>query len=118
MKLKYIRAFLQKIGNTWAYSTRKSFKPVQMFGKPAPAGVTFSRWNASMQSNSGGDTFTAWLNDVTDTDAQLYHEEYGSTVYLAIDESLPVEQQCQDILTVEQYEALSNDVDTRVAQSA
>ena len=106
----YVIATMQKINLTWVYSTRKSVKPKLMFGKPIPTHVDVSYTHfipGQEQSTTSNGIDTMWLNGMTDTDKQLWVEEYGAQVYLKIEidkqtgNRVPV-----DVLTLEQYEQL------------
>ena len=104
-----VLATLQKINDTWCYSTRKTASPKKLFGKPVPAhlDVSYSHFIPGTEKTSNGiDTY--FLNGLTNQDAQLYREEYGAQAYIQLQvDAQTGHREPVDLLTLDMYEQLN-----------
>ena len=82
--MRYVKVFFQKIVSSkskdywWAYSQQPSFTCKTKLGK------TDYTCNVTTRGTIE-DPLTMWLGDITDEEAKLWREKFGSTAYLEVD---------------------------------
>ena len=112
--MKYIKVFFKKIfardgDDYWyAYSNTPSFSATATVGGTTSS-FSVSIKKAGVKTTKASDVdeqVTMWLSDITDTEALLYRDTFGSTAYLRVDAdsnfTLCSEQDFQNLPTSEQ----------------
>ena len=110
--VEYVEGTLQRINDTWCYSTRKSEPVRKLFGKPVPAHIDaqYSHFipNAEKKTSTnrnGIDTY--FLNGLTNQDAELWRQEYGHKCMLEVHiDASTGRRAAMDLLTLDMYASL------------
>ena len=114
LDMKYIKVFFKKITARESDDYWYAYSSTPSFSASASIGGTTSSFSVSIRragvtttkANPDDEQVTMWLSDITDEEALLYRDTFGSTAYLRVDAdsnfTLCSEQDFQNLPTSEQ----------------